>query len=123
MCCERGSGVGKNLEKRATGVVDGTGGAVMFEIICWQVQTMTETPSIPPDSESKARLHEPAKRSKRSDALPVKKAITASVETEEWPLGEIRDGMADLDSGQVVSHDEVSKWLKSWGNKDKTKAP
>ena len=26
-----------------------------------------------------------------------------------------RKGIADLDAGRTVSHEAVSKWLKSWG--------
>jgi predicted transcriptional regulator len=45
------------------------------------------------------------------------------VETEEWQLGEIRTAIAELDAGQGVSHEEVSKWLNSWGKPGETKAP
>jgi len=31
--------------------------------------------------------------------------------------------MAELDSGQEVNHEKVSKWLKSWGKPGETKAP
>jgi predicted transcriptional regulator len=31
--------------------------------------------------------------------------------------------MAELDSGQEVSHEKVSKWLNSWGKASETKAP
>jgi hypothetical protein len=31
--------------------------------------------------------------------------------------------MAELDSGQEVGHEKVSKWLKSWGKPSETKSP
>jgi hypothetical protein len=34
---------------------------------------------------------------------------------EDWQLAEIQAGIADLDAGHQVSHEEVAKWLKSWG--------
>jgi predicted transcriptional regulator len=40
-----------------------------------------------------------------------------------WQAGELQAGIAELDSGEAVSHDEVSEWLKSWGRRGETKAP
>jgi predicted transcriptional regulator len=44
-------------------------------------------------------------------------------ESEDWQLAEIHAGIADLDAGLEVSHEEVAKWLKSWGtlNEPRTK--
>lgn len=42
-------------------------------------------------------------------------AIAANVESEEWQLGEIQVGIAELDSGQAVRHEKVRKGLKFWG--------
>jgi len=58
-----------------------------------------------------------------SDRRRLYRAIAAYVESEEWQLGELQAGMAELDSGQEVSHEKVSKWLKSWGKPGETKAP
>ncbi|MGI8961995.1 MAG: CopG family ribbon-helix-helix protein [Bryobacteraceae bacterium] len=84
---------------------------------------MSETLSIRIDSETKKRLDALSKRSKRSKSFLAAEAITAFVDSEEWQLGEIREGIADLDSGQTVSHEKVSKWLKTWGKPGETKAP
>jgi RHH-type transcriptional regulator, rel operon repressor / antitoxin RelB len=84
---------------------------------------MTETLSIRIDSETKKRLDALSKRSKRSKSFLAAEAITAYVQSEEWQLGELQAGIAELDSGQAVSHEKVSKWLKSWGKPGETKAP
>ena len=63
------------------------------------------------------------KRSKRSKWFVAAETIACFVESEEWQLGELQAGIAELDSGQEVSHDKVSKWLKSWGIPGETKAP
>ena len=84
---------------------------------------MTETLSIRIDSETKRRLDALSKRSKRSKSFLASEAITAFVNSEEWQLEEIHAGIEELDSGQSVSHESVSKWLKSWGKKGETKAP
>ena len=84
---------------------------------------MTETLSIRIDSETKTRLDALAKRSKRSKSFLAAEAISAYVESEAWQLGELEAGIAELDAGQTVSHEKVSKWLKSWGGRGETKAP
>ena len=84
---------------------------------------MTETLSIRIDSETKTRLDELSKRSKRSKSFLAAEAIAAYVESETWQIGEIQTGIAELDSGETISHERVSKWLKSWGKPDETKAP
>jgi predicted transcriptional regulator len=53
--------------------------------------------------------------SKRSKSFLAAEAIARYVETEDWQVGEVRAGLADLDRGRGVSHVQVSKWLKSWG--------
>ena len=84
---------------------------------------MSETLSIRIDAETKKRLDALSKRSKRSKSFLAAEAITAYVESEGWQLGEIQAGMAELDSGDEVGHEKVSKWLKSWGKGGETKAP
>ena len=84
---------------------------------------MTETLSIRIDSETKKRLDALSKRARRSKSFLAAEAITAFVDSEEWQLGEIQAGIAELGGGKGVSHEKVSKWLKSWGKRDETKAP
>jgi predicted transcriptional regulator len=84
---------------------------------------MTETLSIRIDSTTKRRLDVLAKRTRRSKSFLAAEAITGYVEAEEWQLGEIQAGIAELDSGEAVSHDRVSRWMGSWGRPGETKAP
>lgn len=84
---------------------------------------MTETLSIRIDTETKRRLDELSKRSQRSKSFLAAEAISAYVDSEEWQLREIQAGIAELDEGQAVRHEKVSKWLKSWGKPGETKAP
>ncbi|MFN0172358.1 MAG: CopG family ribbon-helix-helix protein [Bryobacteraceae bacterium] len=78
---------------------------------------MTETPSIRIDGETKKRLDVLSKRPKRSKSFLAAEAIAVYVESEEWQLGEVEAGIAELDAGQGVSHEKVSKWLTSWGKR------
>lgn len=84
---------------------------------------MTETLSIRIDAETKKRLDALSKRSKRSKSFLAAEAITAFVDSEEWQLGEIHKGVQELDAGEGISHDKVSKWLKTWGKTGEAKAP
>ncbi len=84
---------------------------------------MSETLSIRIDPETKKRLDALSKRSKRSKSFLAAEAITAYVDSEEWQLGEVQAGMAELDQEQEVSHEKVAKWLRSWGKPSETKAP
>lgn len=84
---------------------------------------MTETLSIRIDPDTKRRLDALSKRAKRSKSFLAAEAIAAYVESEEWQLGEIQAGIAELDAGQSVSHEKVSQWLSSWGKRGETKAP
>ena len=84
---------------------------------------MIETLSIRLDVNTKKRLDALAKRSRRSKSFLAAEAISAYVESEEWQLGELQAGIAALESGQQISHENVSKWLKTWGKRGETKAP
>ena len=84
---------------------------------------MTETLSVWIHADTKKRLEAISKQSRRSKSFLAAEAITAFVDSEAWQLGEIEDGIAELDSGQTVSHEKVSKWLKTWGKPGEAKAP
>jgi RHH-type rel operon transcriptional repressor/antitoxin RelB len=84
---------------------------------------MTETLSVRIDAETKKRLDALARRSKRSKSFLAGEAIVAYVDSEEWQLGEIQAGLADLDEGRAAAHGKVSKWLKSWSKRSEGKAP
>ena len=84
---------------------------------------MTETLSLRIDSEAKKRLDALSKRLRSSKSLLAAEAIAAYVESEEWQLEQLHLGISELDSNQGVSHEKVSKWLRSWGAPGETKAP
>jgi predicted transcriptional regulator len=84
---------------------------------------MTETLSIRIDTGTKKRLDVLSKRSNRSKSFLAAEAIARYVESEEWQLGEIQAGVAELDAGRGVGHEKVAKWLNSWGKAGETKAP
>ena len=84
---------------------------------------MTTTLSVRIDSDTKKQLETLAKRARRSKSFLAAEAIAAYVEAESWQLDEIRAGVAQLDKGRGVAHEDVSKWLSSWGKKRERQAP
>ena len=74
---------------------------------------MIETFSIRIDLETKRRLGALSKRLRRSKSSLGAEAIAAFVESEDWQVGEIQAGIDELESGQGIKHEKVSKWLKS----------
>lgn len=84
---------------------------------------MTDTLSIRIDADTNKKLEALARRSKRSKSFLAAEAITAYVDAEEWQLGEIQAGLADLDEGKIISHERVVKWLSSWGRRSEHKPP
>ena len=63
------------------------------------------------------------KRSKQAKSVLLTEAIALHIESEEWPVGGFQAGIAELDAGQNISHEKVSKWLNSWGKTVETKPP
>jgi predicted transcriptional regulator len=84
---------------------------------------MNETLSIRIDPKTKKRLDALSRRSKRSKSFLAAETIAAYVDSEEWQLGEVQAGIAELDSEREVGHEKVVKWLKSWGKPSETKTP
>ena len=84
---------------------------------------MSATLTVRLDPNVKERLAQLAQRTKRSKSFLAAEAIAAYVEAEDWQLGEIVAGLAELDSGKMVEHDKVVKWLRSWGKASESAPP
>lgn len=95
----------------------------MCEDVYRRTQCMTDTLSIRIDADTNKKLEALARRSKRSKSFLAAEAITAYVDAEEWQLGEIQAGLADLDEGKIITHERVVKWLSSWGRRSEHKPP
>jgi predicted transcriptional regulator len=50
---------------------------------------------------------------KRPKSTPAAEALAAHAQVEDWQLGEIAAGLAELDSGKLVEHEKVAKWLRT----------
>jgi predicted transcriptional regulator len=49
--------------------------------------------------------------------------IAAFVDPESWEHQHIRAGLAELKTGEGVSHERVAEWLDSWGTENELPAP
>jgi predicted transcriptional regulator len=79
--------------------------------------------SIRLDPRTKAKLEALAKTSRRTKSFLAAEAIEAFVAAEGWQLDQMEAGLADLDARRAVDHEDVRKWLGSWGKKGERKAP
>jgi predicted transcriptional regulator len=75
----------------------------------------------------------PPKTAERLDALSeaterprswlLEQALSAYLDLQAWQVGHIKKGLAELDRGEGVLHEEVEAWLSTWGTAKERKAP
>jgi predicted transcriptional regulator len=83
--------------------------------------TTTVTVRIP--TRLKNRLNKLADATARSRSWIAAHALEVYVEDQEWQVAAIRRGIEDVRAGRVVSHEKVSRWLRSWGKRRKIAPP
>jgi RHH-type transcriptional regulator, rel operon repressor / antitoxin RelB len=74
-------------------------------------------------SELKKRLNRLADATARSSSWLAAHALATYVDDQEWQVAKIREGQRDLRAGRTASHEDVSRWLRSWGKKRELPAP
>jgi RHH-type rel operon transcriptional repressor/antitoxin RelB len=85
-------------------------------------KSTTMTVRLAPDVS--AKLNTLARDLKRSKSYLAGEAITSFVETNAWQIKEIKEALTEARSGAPgVPHEEVEKWVKSWGRKRERKRP
>jgi predicted transcriptional regulator len=75
--------------------------------------TTTFTIRVPGDV--KRRLEKLAKATSRTRSWLAADAVATYVAEQEWQLAEIEEGIKDAATGRVVAHEDVKRWLNSWG--------
>jgi len=77
-------------------------------------KSTTMTVRITPDVSEKLDML--ARDMKRSGSYLAADAIAAYIERHAWQMARIREALEEARSGAPgVPHDEVVRWLKSWG--------
>lgn len=71
------------------------------------------------------RLTIMAEATGRTRASLMTHAIEKYVDTEAWQVAAIQKAVDELERGEadLVDHDEVAKWLNSWGTDDELTPP
>ncbi|MFA7097905.1 MAG: CopG family ribbon-helix-helix protein [Gammaproteobacteria bacterium] len=75
------------------------------------------------DAELGERLERLANETRRTKSFLAVEAIREYVELQEWQILGIRDAMARADAGELVGHEQVESWLKTWGTRDEQEPP
>jgi predicted transcriptional regulator len=71
----------------------------------------------------KNRMEELAESTSRDIGWHVARALDLYFEDQDWQIAEIRKGKAQMDTGLVVPHKKVARWLRSWGTKHELPPP
>lgn len=79
--------------------------------------------SVRVDSAIKKRLEKLAKNTGRSRSFLAAEAIGEYVDVNEWQIAGIKRAIALLDRGEGVAHEQVTKWVRSWGGRKELPAP
>ena len=70
------------------------------------------------------KLEALARDTKRSKSYLASEAIASYVDRNTWQIDEIKRGLDEARSGtQGVPHEEVEKWVRSWGTKHELPRP
>jgi predicted transcriptional regulator len=85
--------------------------------------TETTTISVRISTSARNRLARLAKRTKRSQAFLAAEAIEDFLDLNEWQVAGIEEAIEQADRGELVPHEDVEAWVKSWGKKDELPRP
>jgi RHH-type rel operon transcriptional repressor/antitoxin RelB len=74
--------------------------------------------------ELERRLDLLSQRTQRSRSETAAEAIAIYLDTQEWQVAEIERAVREADQGDAfVEHEEVERWLRSWGTDDELPPP
>ena len=81
------------------------------------------TVTIRVDPTLKKRLQKLAKSTARSSSFLAAEAIEEYLDVNEWQVAGIKKALASVERGDLVPHDEVKKWVASWGTAEELPRP
>lgn len=83
----------------------------------------TTTLTIRIDEETKQKLERLAEATARSKTYLVTSAIKGFIEANDWQVRAIEKAVKSADKGRFVAHEEVMKWVESWGTDKELEPP
>lgn len=75
------------------------------------------------DRAVKERLETVARRMKRSKSFIAGEAIEEYLAVQEWQDARIHEALASVERGEVIAHEDVLEWVKSWGTDNELPIP
>lgn len=84
---------------------------------------MSTTLTIRIDDKTKQKLERLAAATSRSKSYLVSAAINEFIATNEWQIRAIEKAVKSADKGHFVDHEEVVKWVESWGTSEELEPP
>lgn len=84
---------------------------------------MSTTLTIRIDDKTKQKLERLAAATSRSKSYLVSTAINEFIATNEWQIRAIEKAVKSADKGHFVDHEEVVKWVESWGTSEELEPP
>jgi len=79
--------------------------------------------SVELDSDLDRRLSEVAEAMEQPKSALVEQAVRDFLELREWQDAAIEEGLRAAEEGRVFEHDEVAKWVESWGSENELPRP
>ena len=76
--------------------------------------TASTTITIRVDKATKDRLEKVARHTRRSKSFLAAEAIEEFLSVQDWQERRIRDARASADRGEVIAHEDVLRWVRSW---------
>ncbi len=64
-----------------------------------------------------------AKATDRPRSWHLEQALDAYLEAQAWQVERVQEGLAELQAGQSVAHEDVAGWLTRWGTSDEGRPP
>ncbi|MFZ0930315.1 MAG: CopG family ribbon-helix-helix protein [Syntrophobacteraceae bacterium] len=74
-----------------------------------------KTTTVRLDDDILERLDGLARGLSRSRSWVINQAIDRFLEYEEWFVQEVKDGLAEVEKGEVANHEEVIAGFRKWG--------
>ncbi len=83
----------------------------------------TEVVTVRLERRLKRRLDALARASNRSKSFLAAEAIGAYVNSQEWQLAAIQEGVAAADRGDLIAHEAITDWVDSWDTNEERRPP
>ena len=68
---------------------------------------------------SSAKVHQLerlAKATNRPRSRHIERALDAYLNVQSWQIAHIEQGIAEMDAGEGIPHEDIKDWLSNWGN-------